>query len=1858
MINFSINPYNDDFDESKNFAKILFQPEVPIQARELTQIQSILQNQIKYQGNHIFKNGTVVSPGYSFFDNTVHCVTFNDSNFDVSDKIGYQVIGNTSNASAIILAKVANGSAIVKFTTGNKFTLSSEQVLVVNSNNVSVSNTLNVTTITPASIVSIDDGVYYINGYFVRVNAHKFVLSSTSATPTCNIGLEVKESIITCNDDATLYDNSQGFPNVRSPGADRYKLSLTLSSRDFNYTETLIDTEISFVQLMKVKDGVVQKNYQDTQYSELAKALARRTYDESGDYIVAEFPITIGEYYNNNLGQYSGLTTYKVGDIVYYPTTGLYYKKLVEAAGAPGTVSGAPWAYSNGWQSVYIAKYNGGIDSVAGNYNNLVARIGSGKAYIKGFEVAPMPNNIKIAPADTKALITKNAFQASMGTSLEVATVTNLSAGSLPYAGSLIKDLSGATIGTCVIKSFEQKDASTSLVYVERVVMNSGKDINLAKTIANGSVVVTLKNSSYALAGSLTGTSATDTLIGTGTQFLQDLKPGYYIQPAGSTDVYTVLSIQSNTALKLTSNLVATVNAATFNVITPTVKYGNSAIIKLDDYVSDIVSADTSFYMNEVVTKNSNSTGNEILLSTEIGSKIVDTSSFMVMTSSTGVIQLVTYDSINKKVTGAGIVNSTAYTVLFRSINTSSTSVKTKTLATKDLVITSAAGYDYPSTLLSNNANFTFSNTTIQLPVTDAVRLVRVYMSSQTGSYNHTDAVDITDRYSLINGQTSDYYGPASIVLNSGATPPSKPIRVVVEYYTHGAGNFFCINSYTGHSFKDIPSFGNIQLRDAIDFRGSATFGGDNYTWFTPTTQTISKDKPVLVTYNKYLPRKDVLVLGPDGVFGLVNGIPEAVPSAPITPENVLDIATITVLPYDNFGDNIRWSYVRAEHKGYTMAEIGALEKRIENVEYYVALNALQKNTVDMKIYDENGLERYKNGFAVDDFRSTTLSDIYNQEYKASLDLVSGICEVPKTAMAVALGESSGVRSGYRVTGGQATVPYSSVPYLIQDAATQVTNVNPFAAVSFNGLMQLFPAVDNWTDIVNNLSTSTVAGIVTNLNRWVWDGGNGSTTTESSTRTVTVSDTTKTVTTTIEKMRARSVVLQTSGLAPNTTMYAFMDGENISSMITPCSVLRMSGVSGTFNTYFDGIQNNNQAARVNSSVGLYDVFNRGDVIEFTRNSDNVVLATAVIIDYSSQVSSSNQIEKVARIGNLKWKVGTSFGTAVITVKAQPSGATATFVSLTTESSLKTNSMGMFVGIFNVPANRFNAGTKTIRFTDSSIDDQLVFFSRSAGDYVANGTLITNNRNVVTRTDTTNITTIHLTVPESSDPLAQSFVVTNAEGIMATSVDLFFKRKPSNENDTITCQICEMQNGYPTRNIIGSVTLPPSAVLISNNASLATTFKFTNLLRLEPNTEYCIKVLANTINYEIWIAELGKVRVDRPVVVSEQPATGSLFKSQNNSTWSAEQLQDLKFTINRADFVTNTNGLIKLENRFDGGSITTETTFVNSTFVSPLPAIKLVGNPVKTTAGTTKVIVKHHGHGRKVGHKIRFRHWKGITYHPTFIADTGFTVASVVDDDTYIINTTSTASVTEDILGNETYIEQASRYEAATFNVVPKLFNGCNASVKLKTVESGTSVNAGETIVSGNTYYFNSSRWLLASDVINSSSINAEITISTTNSYVSPVVDISAPSITLITNRINQPSATTHTLAGISDLLVPETDPANGSALAKYVTIPINLSNVSQSLRVLFAAMVPEASNVQLYYRTCVGESSKLATSNWINVDISNQVTKSNDGKFKDVEVKLDNINTAFTCYQIKLVMLGTNPATPPKIKDFRSIALA
>ena len=91
----NVSPYYDDFDKNDNFQKVLFRPGFAVQARELTTLQSILQDQISSQGRFIFKEGSQVIPGQASFSRSYFSLQL-ASTFGGEDIILNQFFNETS----------------------------------------------------------------------------------------------------------------------------------------------------------------------------------------------------------------------------------------------------------------------------------------------------------------------------------------------------------------------------------------------------------------------------------------------------------------------------------------------------------------------------------------------------------------------------------------------------------------------------------------------------------------------------------------------------------------------------------------------------------------------------------------------------------------------------------------------------------------------------------------------------------------------------------------------------------------------------------------------------------------------------------------------------------------------------------------------------------------------------------------------------------------------------------------------------------------------------------------------------------------------------------------------------------------------------------------------------------------------------------------------------------------------------------------------------------------------------------------------------------------------------------------------------------------------------------------------------------------------------------------------------------------------------------------------------------------------------------------------------------------------------------------------------------------------------------
>ena len=326
--NLNVSPYYDDFDTSKNFHKVLYRPAFAVQARELTTQQSILQNQVEEMGRNIFKEGAIISGGEVGMDKQYYAVkvqgTFNttDITSNISSYTDTIITGASSGVSAKVVGTiVASGDdPITLFVKYLNPDLTGEQYVFTDGENLSSdgaigsfvagqeSLTLQSSDATAiGSAVTVASGTYFVRGHFVNVTEQTLVLDKYGNTPSYRIGFTVTEDLVTPEEDTTLYDNATGTSNENAAGAHRLKISLTLAK--LSLTDT---NDTNFVEIMRVNLGNVLSASRNTEYAVLGETLARRTYDESGHYIVRDFKPdareTLNDGINNGVFE-SGSTT-------------------------------------------------------------------------------------------------------------------------------------------------------------------------------------------------------------------------------------------------------------------------------------------------------------------------------------------------------------------------------------------------------------------------------------------------------------------------------------------------------------------------------------------------------------------------------------------------------------------------------------------------------------------------------------------------------------------------------------------------------------------------------------------------------------------------------------------------------------------------------------------------------------------------------------------------------------------------------------------------------------------------------------------------------------------------------------------------------------------------------------------------------------------------------------------------------------------------------------------------------------------------------------------------------------------------------------------------------------------------------------------------------------------------------------------------------------------------------------------------------------------------------------------------------------------------------------------------------------
>lgn len=1160
-IDLNQSPYFDDYNESKKFYKILFRPGRPVQARELTQMQTALQQQVERMGRHLFEQGSQILPGSKegvrYINNNGFIKIPRTANANSTQELTTWWLGKTIKNASNVQGKVIGfreADSINEARLYITYLQASVSGLLTGfapGDTIETTETLPIlatipgtpTSVGTISSVIVEEGVYFFDGNFILVDQQTIFLTPEDTEnqtlwnnqPTALAGLKVTESIVTSDDDETILDNALGSPNYAAPGADRLHISADLLQTTIN------DDSSDFVPLLRVIDGVVQARVIRTEYSVLEDTLARRTNDESGDYSVIPFQIQIKDFLRNetNNGVHNereyhfnsqveaetvSITTFGLAD----PGAAVLHPDFI-AVWIPGTSYNTP-----GDATSFLQLCN----------DRLSIQIDPGKAYVKGYELEKLSTTIVDVPKartlryrNNKTIFTplgtflyvKNMFGAL---TFETYDTVELHADPIAVNGNS----PGNRVGTARVLSiefFSGVNGSAEGVYrlfLFNFQADPGKDLRFVKSLysVNPSFTCDCVTQNYRLSGSVV--AGVNTLTGTGTSWKNDetqrLQAGDYVQVSQGQNarIYKLLTNPANdNALNVSPDPTGAPWPAGSTIdylyVLPDSNSRNNAglVYQLPDRAiytlrggsqgfvdTSLAGIDSVYTSKRVIGSATVPVANQLQYTlTDPNEEFEDfsTSGYVVINRGNGDwLELVPYGAGSPSV-GRCEVQALGAQVTFYLNGTDVTNsaglgfyvitpiIHSGNFASKERSKTLVKG-SFPLGVYSGS--FAVSDgsdvSEVSLQQADILRITRV-VESPDYAINPSDLEvlpaghhDITGLYILDDGQRDNFYDIGKVVVRAGSGRPRGRVRIEFDYFQHGnTGNYFSVDSYPFQGpgkqmdYEEIPEFTSsdgtlYDLASAVDFRPRVNLGGPEAGF--ATILELPKEN-FRCDYHFYEGRIDKLFLDKTGLFLIQSGNPDVAPESPDEPETGMVIYELDFAPYTAIPASVFARF--RDNKRYTMRDIGKLEKRIKNLEYYTTLSLLEANTNSLKITDAQGNDKFKNGYLVDNF-STFNGDLGSSDYRAAIDRTfntarpiifeENISLSEKLLLEPNLNQRNALRiaSNYQKTGDLYTLPYAPVKMLEQKKASKVSNVNPFAVFTFVGAVEIHPWSDEWRD--------------------------------------------------------------------------------------------------------------------------------------------------------------------------------------------------------------------------------------------------------------------------------------------------------------------------------------------------------------------------------------------------------------------------------------------------------------------------------------------------------------------------------------------------------------------------------------------------------------------------------------------------------------------------------------------------------------------------------------------------------------------------------------------------------------------------
>ena len=1493
----NVAPYFDDYQLENQYYRVLFKPGYAVQARELTQLQTMLQNQVEQFGDNLFKEGSIIkgctftdlndlrfvkvenreaqSDGTTYFDpeayvSTRITTTETTGGIETEVDVVYVLVGQSSGVSAQVISASRGfvtrppnlNTFFIRYlnTTGSAKEFEAGETIRVDKYQykagtieplTSVEEGIDEINVVAESLIptgksfgiSSAPGIVFQKGHFIYADEQILVVEKYSAEPSdLSVGYRIQEDNVSYLQDTSLYDNANGSTNENAPGADRLKLVPVLTK----LTPSEAEDDSTFFALIRYQNGNAVRQRDVSAYNVLGDVTARRTYEESGNYILRDFPVSVERNYPVYTSSGSIADVNVIGDP--QATLNAQYPVAVAGLAITDTATGDIWYYDGAyWHKIVLE-----------------ILVDPGVAYVKGYRAESIgTQSFEVEPTTNTEIQTSNPVSFNYGNYVDVTGFT----GHINIDLSSTQDLLDGTntkIGECFVSNLTETRA-----YIWGVDLNAGKDFSDVAKIDGATT------GEISVGNVLKGTDKRSFIFDTGMDYLKEVL---------ETDLNVPIRGQST----------RTVNNDEFQITAaPGTDFGVTQhnILVISSTGAKVTVTGTSTQLNN----------GQLTVALQPGA----------IANGQSVICYYDYRHIDS------VVREKAAREVWLRLDHVGTRDRFS-LGFPDvfeiLALEDANGKDYKNSFRLNK--------------------------------NQKDQFYDLSSIEYIQGRPR---------------PGNEQLRIQIKVFETnvpvGSESFYTVNSYVGVDEKDIPVYVSesgrkFNLRDCFDFRPQvvkeSTMSYTSTDKATAPVMTItiqntidaaapsfsgtytlpSTDQFASADIEYYLPRYDVVSNDSYGKFNYIKGQEERDPRPPMLGTDQLIISEIFVpgapilSPKEASAQGKREYAVRAKPKGtkrYTMKDIQSIENKIDRLVYYTSLNQLEQEVNNLTVLDENGLTRFKNGFIVDPFNDMSLANTRDPKFNAAvhfnkkvmtpsvstfdLDLIyrtsTGATAFPAPAVGVipevgtlsrnahvslisqkyATGYRNAVSNFYSYRG----TPDISPPY----DATYDTTTNPVEIDFEQPFVDFAEAIQKFIPLTDaQISTNQFsADIQAQLRRARSNGG-----------TVTFTDTFGTLN--IDKGNSTN---QVGDFVTNFQFQPYMSPRDIGIYVT--------GLRPNTNHYFFF-----DRASVQSNVCQGTLVNKAKDVERNGPFNGQPIAT----------DENGTLRAVFRLPADTFFVG--------------------------ERMLEIVDTDLYNQIDSAATSRAKIAYRAYNFSVEKA-------SMSTRMPTSSMTQTTSNRSVTFRPPPPPDPGDNNGDPLAQTFFLKKGMGRGSNTVAASKLDLYFKRKSSSQLsggggiNGVTVMLREVVNGYPSSETIpfSKVHLQPSEVNISDDASIATTIEFEAPVILEVEKEYAFVIQpdANDPGYLVFTSKVGQNDLTpgdtqgKPIV--QDWGDGVLFTSTNNSAWKSYQDEDVKFNLYRHDYNASQGSITLTNNNHEFFTVTDITGQFRK------------GEKVWQTAGTDQVV---------------------------------------------------------------------------------------------------------------------------------------------------------------------------------------------------------------------------------------------------------------------------------------------------------------